>query len=36
MQKQHAVMMSRFEEIERRINAPASPKQKTVQQTPAR
>lgn len=29
-------MMSRFEEIEQRINAPASPKQKTAQQTPAR
>lgn len=37
MQQQHSQMMSRFEEIEKRINAPASPKQKAkAQQTPAR
>lgn len=35
MQLQHAAMMTRFEEIEKRINAPASPKQK-IQQTPSR
>jgi len=35
MQQQHAAMMSRFEEIEKRINAPPSPKAK-VQATPDR
>jgi hypothetical protein len=31
MQMQHQAMMTRFEEIEKRINAPASPKQKIAQ-----
>lgn len=35
MQQQHAAMISRFEEIEKRINAPPSPKA-NVQATPER